>query len=125
MKDKQANHCSRQGSKVQTFSNYITITLPIHWHRGNNGKIILTFFKPKSINQITDVARKPSVFQRALNIQKLMHEKQWTQAEVARHLGYTRARICQILKILKIPKPLLEELQAEGSLTERRIRDIS
>jgi len=50
-------------------------------------------------------------------------------AEVAKQIGMTRARVCQIMRLLRLPPKLLEALLAEPmrfpNLTERQLRPIA
>jgi len=55
----------------------------------------------------------------------LMDRNRWTQAELARHLGISRARVTQILNVLKIPKGEIERMKKEGGrITERMFRNL-
>ncbi len=44
-----------------------------------------------------------------------------TKAELARMLGISRARVTQILNLLKLPEELKEEIEAMGDNWERRV----
>jgi len=55
----------------------------------------------------------------------LMEKNKWTQADLARHLGLSRARVTQVLNVLKIPKSEIVRIKNEGGrITERRLRNL-
>lgn len=59
-----------------------------------------------------------------------MEERGFTQAELARELGVTRARVSQMLNILKLPEEVRVKVRDHGDLmdkrlvTERKLREI-
>jgi len=54
-----------------------------------------------------------------------MEKNKWTQADLARHLGLSRARVTQVLNVLKIPKSEIVRIKNEGGrITERRLRNL-
>ena len=44
-----------------------------------------------------------------------------TRADLARKLGISRARVTQMLNLLKLPEDLKEEIEAMGDYWERRL----
>ncbi len=44
-----------------------------------------------------------------------------TKAELARKLGISRARVTQMLNLLKLPEELKEEIEAMGDNWDRRL----
>lgn len=44
-----------------------------------------------------------------------------TKADFARKLGISRARVTQMLNLLKLPEELIEEIEAMGDYWERRL----
>ena len=61
--------------------------------------------------------------------QKRMEEQELTRAELARELGVTRARVSQMLSILKLPEEVLVKARNHCDpmerrfVTERQLRD--
>lgn len=69
--------------------------------------------------------KKPSPFDQAYEILELLDANGWNQADVAKHLGISRARVTQILNVLKIPKEEIDRIKKDGSrITERRLRNL-
>ncbi|MCH8069471.1 MAG: hypothetical protein IID16_09440 [Candidatus Marinimicrobia bacterium] len=69
--------------------------------------------------------KKPSLFRQAIDILELMEVNDWNQVDVAKHLGISRARVTQILNILKIPKEKIDRMEKESvRITERRLRNL-
>lgn len=69
--------------------------------------------------------KKPSPFDQAYEILELLDANDWNQAQVARHLGISRARATQILNVLKIPKAEIDQLKKDGiRISERRLRNL-
>jgi len=67
---------------------------------------------------------KPSPFDQAYEILELMDANGWKQADVAKHLGLSRARVTQILNVLKIPKAEIDQMKKDsGQITERMLRN--
>ena len=50
-----------------------------------------------------------------------MEEQELTRAELARELGVTRARVSQMLSILKLPEEVLVKARSHGDPTEKRL----
>jgi len=68
---------------------------------------------------------KPSPFDQAYEILNLLDANSWNQAEGAKHLGISKARVTQILNVLKIPKAEIDRLKKDGRrITERRLRNL-
>lgn len=64
-------------------------------------------------------------FAEADKLQRMMRFNKWTQAELAKNLGISRARVTQILNVLRIPKAEIDQLKNEGRrITERRLRSL-
>jgi hypothetical protein len=61
----------------------------------------------------------------------LARHPELTKSELARSLGVSRIRVCQMLGILELPQPVLDFIQAHDSpecravLTERRLRPLT
>ena len=53
--------------------------------------------------------------------QKRMQIKGFTQAELARDLGVTRARVSQVLNMLKLPEDVLAIVRDHGDPMEKRL----
>ena len=59
----------------------------------------------------------------------VMEIEELSGAELARKLGFSRARITQLMNLLKLPEELLSEIEAMGDnwkrrlMTERMLRD--
>ncbi len=62
---------------------------------------------------------------------KRMEKKNLTQVDLARELGVSRARVTQVMNILKLPENVLNEYKALGDpmekqlITERKLRNKS
>lgn len=70
-------------------------------------------------------ASKPSPLRQAIDILDLMSTNGWNQAEAATHLGLSRARVTQILNVLKIPKAEIDRMKEDGvKITEQRLRNL-
>lgn len=64
-------------------------------------------------------------FIEADKLQRMMRFNKWTQADMARHLGISRARVTQILNVLKIPLDEMQRMKKDvGGITERRLRNL-
>jgi len=87
------------------------------------------FFLDKELYCRT-VPRKPRIpdehpIDKAKRFLSLMEKNRWTRADLARHLGISRARVTQILNILKIPKAEIDRMRKDGGrITERRLRNL-
>lgn len=65
------------------------------------------------------------LFTEAEKLQRMMRFNKWPQAELAEHLGISRARVTQILNVLKIPKEKIDRMKKEGvRIMERRLQDL-
>jgi len=68
---------------------------------------------------------KPSPFDRAYEMLELLDANGWNQVDVAKHLGISRARVTQILNVLKIPNAEIDRIKKDvGNITERRLRNL-
>ena len=69
--------------------------------------------------------KKPSPFDQAYEMLELLDSNGWNQTQVAKHLGISRARVTQILNVLKIPKAEVDQLKKDGvRITERSLRNL-
>jgi len=59
---------------------------------------------------------------RALELKELMDKNGWNQRQVAEYYDISRARVCQILKILKLDQRDVDKIKQDGRLTERKVR---
>ena len=72
------------------------------------------------------VFRNPVIY--AKELARRMAEEDISQAELARRLGVSRARVCQWLGLLRLPSEVLESAEALGDywsvrlITERGLR---
>jgi len=108
--------------------NFLTFDEKFHIvYRGNGGIVYMMDWEyqkwieslRRPINELKDP------FVEADKLQRMMRFNKWTQAELAKHLGISRARVTQILNVLKIPKAEIEQLKKDGGqITERRLRNL-
>jgi len=62
---------------------------------------------------------------KALEFQRIMQEKNLNQGQVARKLGISRVRVCQLLNLLKLPEDQQKYILEYGKkqlITERQLR---
>jgi ParB/RepB/Spo0J family partition protein len=57
-------------------------------------------------------------YERAIAIEKRMKDFNWTQEQAADHLRMSRSAISNILRLLKLPQPVKEDLR-QGNISER------
>lgn len=63
----------------------------------------------ESLRRLIKELKEP--FAEADKLRRMMLFNKWTQTELAKHLGISRARITQILNILKIPKEKIDRMK--------------
>ncbi len=93
--------------------------------RGEEWAIMPVDIRPLTDEQMAIMAwsenekrRDHTPYERAQAIQKRMDDFNWTQAQVADHLGMSRPAVSNALRLLKLPAEILEAL-AGGKLSER------
>jgi len=83
------------------------------------------FFLDKELYCRSAQTPKEHPIDKAHRFVTLMEKNRWSQADLARHLGISRARVTQILNVLKIPKAEIDRLKKEsGRITERMLRNL-
>ena len=77
-------------------------------------------------------SRRPSPIELALKYAEVLQEPSVvSKAQVAHRFGVSRARVCQVLKILELDDSILEFIKAEANtkgtnyFTERKLRPIA
>jgi hypothetical protein len=65
------------------------------------------------------VFRNPVIYAKELG--RRMAEEGISQAELARRLGVSRARVCQWISVLELPDEMLAEMEALGDYWDRRV----
>ena len=69
-------------------------------------------FSPKTARFVGSETRKPSPIEIALQYAEVLKDPSVTsKAEVARRFGVSRARVCQMLKLLELDERILEFLE--------------
>jgi ParB-like chromosome segregation protein Spo0J len=63
--------------------------------------------------------RNPIIQAREMHLEIEFHNL--TKAQLARKLGISRARVTQILNLLKLPEELIREVEEMGDYWERRL----
>ncbi|MEJ2637192.1 MAG: helix-turn-helix transcriptional regulator [Calditrichia bacterium] len=69
----------------------------------SKGQFSAVFYKPEPVNNKKPKAELMEIYaarkqQRADSYQKLMNDNHWTRADLARHLGVSRAWVSKVLK---------------------------
>ena len=101
-------------------SNHYEVHIPVVFGR--------QFFLDKEL-YCQSAPRKPRILDehpidKAERFVSLMNQYKWTQADLAKHLGISRARVTQILNVLKIPDAKIDRVKNDGCrITERRLRN--
>ncbi|MCK5842355.1 MAG: hypothetical protein KAH31_09320 [Candidatus Sabulitectum sp.] len=72
--------------------------------------------KPKKVKRIF---RNPIIQAKEMSLEMELNDL--TKADLARKLGISRARVTQMLNLLKLPKELIEEIEAMGDYWGRRV----
>ena len=110
-------HRSPTDAETHTDLEFITFKIPFYrW----SGSIYAMWFEP----ELTPPQER-SPHDKAFEILELMHKNNWKRSEVANHLGLSRARITQMLNVLKIAQENIDKLKQRGvKITERRLRDL-
>ena len=68
--------------------------------------------------------KKPLAYSRALELKELMDKNGWNQRQVAEYYDVSRARVSQILKILKLDQREIDKIKKDERLTERKVRGV-
>lgn len=50
----------------------------------------------------------------AVRLLRMMRLNNWSQSDLAQHLGLSRARVTQILNVLKVPKSEIDRMRKDG-----------
>lgn len=111
---------SGQPGKTQTIYGWTTIIIDFYIKRTKHGQIIVE----DESDDDEQVVKKPSVISRALEMKKLMTKNGWSQSQVAVQYRISRARVSQMLKILKLDQSEIDKIREGGRLTERKVREI-
>jgi len=102
-------------------SNHYEVHIPVVFGR--------QFFLDKEL-YCRSAPRKPRIpeehpIDKAERFLSLMERNKWTQADLAKHLGISRARVTQVLNVLKIPKVEIDRMKNKGvRITERVLRNL-
>ena len=101
-----------------------------HWRLDSVSQRTILWYDTTSSNQIKHKPKKtfrnPIILAREMLI--MMEIEELSRAELARKLGLSRARVTQMLNLLKLPKRLISEIEEMGDhwkrqmITERHLR---
>ena len=93
------------------------------WRLDSVSQRTILWYDTTSINQIKrkqkKVFRNPIIQAREMAL--MMEMEELSRAELARKLGFSRARVTQMLNLLRLPEKLISEIEAMGDNWERRL----
>ena len=78
-----------------------------------------TSIKPTKARQVKKTFRNPIIQAREMQLEMEYHNL--TRAQLARELNISRARVTQMLNLLKLPDELIWEVEEMGDHWERRL----
>ena len=103
-----------------------------HWRLDSVSQRTILWYDTTSYNQIKRKPKKtfrnPIILTREMAL--MMEMEELSRADLARKLGLSRARVTQMLNLLKLPDSLISEIEEMGDywirqlVTERSLRNL-